>query len=299
MISILRLFNMLPKLRRPHVVVMVVLILSSLLVCPMMVQTTLAHDSISNHTTRIETTIPHDRLNIHITSATAEGLALCSIADKIPQLTTYPTFSPTQSWVKTPTCDSYTSTNWCGWKGVTCTSGSVTSIDLSTGFGNLVASNGFGKTALSQLTALTNVASFNMAGNSFTGSIPTTIGAMTSLTYLDLSAQASNQFYGTIPTQFGALTNLLSLQLYSNKLQGTIPAFFGNTLTQLTTLNLASNYFTGTVPAALSNILTLTLTYTTNCLSGTASPTLQTHCLTPTGQPSSQPSRQPTGYRHC
>ena len=138
MISILRLFNMLPKLRRPHVVVMVVLILSSLLVCPMMVQTTLAHDSISNHTTRIETTIPHVRLSIHVTSATAEGLALCSIADKIPQLTTYPTFSPTQSWVKTPTCDSYTSTNWCGWKGVTCTSGSVTSIDLSTGFGNLV-----------------------------------------------------------------------------------------------------------------------------------------------------------------
>ena len=331
MISILHNLSMLHKKQRKHVVVMVVLIVLFLLACPTMVQTTHAHD----------------RISIHTTSSSAEGLALCSIADKIPTLSTFPTSSPTQLWSKTPTCPPSSSTSWCSWKGVTCTSGSVTAIDLSSGFGNLVASNGLGKTALSQLTALTNVASFNMAGNSFTGSIPTTIGAMTSLTYLDLSTQASNQLFGTIPSSFSALTNLLSFQLSSNKLtksipsfigtaltkltslglnsnsftgtipstlsiltqllslrvdinllQGTIPAYFGNTLTQMTTLNLASNYFTGTVPAALSAIATLSLTYTSNCLSSTASPTQQTHCLTPTGQPSSQPSRQPTRYWH-
>ena len=304
---------------------------------------TAAYGSISNHTTYIKAAASLDHVSIHAATTAAEGLALCSIADKITQLVTYPSFTPTQYWSKTPTCPPSATTSWCSWKGITCSSGSVTAIDLSTGFGNLVASNGLGKTALSTLTALTNVASFNLAGNSFTGSIPTTIGAMTSLTYLDLSNQASNQFVGTIPASFSALTNLLSFQLYSNKLtktipsyigtaltkltsldlhsnsftgtipttlslltqlsllrvdtnflQGTIPAFFGTILTQMTTLNLMSNYFTGTVPAALRNIATLTLTYTTNCLSSTGSPSQQTHCLTPTGQPSSQPSRQPT-----
>ena len=340
MISFLHSINMLQKKQRTHVVIMVVMItFFTLFSCPAMVQTSFAYGN--NHTTFVA----HGHHSIHTTSSADEGKALCGIADKIPQLTgtNYPSLSPTQQWSKSPTCPTYTSTSWCAWKGVTCVSGSVTAIDLSTGFGNLVASNGLGKTALSALTALTNVASFNMAGNSFTGNIPTTIGAMTSLTYLDLSAQASLQFGGGIPQQFSALTNLVSLQLYSNKLtksipsyigsaltkltslglysnsltstipatmsamtqllslrvdtnvlQGTIPAFFGNTLTQMTTLNLGSNYFTGTVPVALTNIGTLTLIYTTNCLSGTGSPTSQTHCLTPTGQPSSQPSRQPS-----
>ena len=199
-----------------------------------------------------------------------EGHALCAIADKIPQLTTYPSMSPTQRWSKSPTCPTYTSTTWCAWKGVTCVSGSVTAIDLSTGFGNLVASNGLGKTALSALTALTNVASFNMAGNSLTGNIPTTIAAMTSLTYLDLSGQASNQLYGSIPKQFSALTNLLSLQLYGNRLTQTIPSYIGSALTKLTSLGLYSNSLTGTLPATMSALTQLLfLRVDTNVLQGT------------------------------
>lgn len=216
-------------------------------------------------------TLVHDRHSIHVTSTTDEGSALCSIADKIPLLTTYPSLSPTQRWSKSPTCPPSSST-WCAWKGVTCVSSSVTAIDLSSssGFGNLVATNGLGKTALSRLTALTNVVSFNMAGNSLTGNIPTTIGAMTSLTYLDLSSQTSNQFYGSIPKQFSALTNLLSLQLHSNKLTTTIPSFIGSALTKLTFLGLYSNSLTGTITTTMSALTQLlSLRVDTNLLQGT------------------------------
>ncbi|PRQ61000.1 putative non-specific serine/threonine protein kinase [Rosa chinensis] len=61
---------------------------------------------------------------------------------------------------------------------------------------------------------------FNLNGNSFTGSIPSSIGNLGKLTVLDLG---NNLFGQEVPAEMGKLTELQFLSLYNNNLNGTIP----------------------------------------------------------------------------
>jgi hypothetical protein len=93
----------------------------------------------------------------------------------------------------------------CSWRGITCQSGSVTSISL-------------GKNQLS-------------------GSIPDTLGNLSNLQYLYLH---SNELSGSIPDTLGNLSNLQMLFLYSNELSGSIPTSLAN-LTIVQNVRIDSN----------------------------------------------------------
>lgn len=195
--------------------------------------------------------------------------------------------------------------NPCGWYGVSCTNGRVTSVNmynnhlvgsipvligsmtklqvLELGYNqltgnipveicNLIDLNhiNFGTNNLSgvipiQLGNLTNLRSLSLASNQFSGSIPVQIGNLNQLFFLDLS---SNQLTGSIPSSLGNLTYLQSLYLRNNNLSGGIPVELEN-LSELGYLILSENSISGTIPSqigALSNLRTLSLN--SNRLSG-------------------------------
>ncbi|KAJ1443715.1 Leucine-rich repeat [Sesbania bispinosa] len=79
-----------------------------------------------------------------------------------------------------------------------------------------------------------------LAGTSFYGSIPSSLGNLTHLTYLGLGW---NNFSGSIPSSFGNLTQLTFLGLGYNKFKGHLSSCLQN-LTKLQTLDVGFNEFT-------------------------------------------------------
>ncbi|XP_011032612.1 PREDICTED: receptor-like protein 12 isoform X2 [Populus euphratica] len=76
-----------------------------------------------------------------------------------------------------------------------------------------------------------------LAGTSFSGQLPESIGNLKSLTELDV---AESNFSGVMPSSLGNLTKLNSLDLSDNSFSGKIPPSFVNLL-QLTYLSLSLN----------------------------------------------------------
>lgn len=97
--------------------------------------------------------------------------------------------------------------------------------------------------------------------------IPAEIGKLTNLNRLELYR---NKLSGSIPPEIGNLVNLELLWLNRNNLTGTIPSKMGN-LTNLINLSLNNNQLTGDVPIELSNLASIKiLIMTDNRLSGLA-----------------------------
>ncbi|KAJ4962701.1 hypothetical protein NE237_022640 [Protea cynaroides] len=99
----------------------------------------------------------------------------------------------------------------------------------------------------------------NLAENSLSGSMPTSLSNLTRLRRLTLSG---NFFSGEIPTLIGSLFALEELYLDHNQLQGPIPASF-NGLSNLKRLELQENKLSGEFPD-LSNLKNLTFFYASN-----------------------------------
>ncbi|KAJ4907065.1 disease resistance family protein / LRR family protein [Raphanus sativus] len=106
----------------------------------------------------------------------------------------------------------------------------------------------------------------DMTHNLLSGELPPVLGDLPRLKYLTLSG---NSFQGQIHRFVDALSrykgnsSLLSLRLYSNRLEGTLPESLG-ALRNLETLDLSSNKFSGAIPqslAAISSLHTLNLSY--------------------------------------
>ena len=160
----------------------------------------------------------------------------------------------------------------CSWFGVTCSSGSVSSLDLLSNsligtipieLGNLtnlkylrLDVNILRGSIPSELSNLTNLAYLNLADNSLIGSIPIELGNLTNLNFLRLE---SNSLSGSIPSELGNLTKLTNLQLFNNLLTGSIPDELKK-LTKLSYLWLSGNSFSGTIPRELQKLSTLTVT---------------------------------------
>jgi Leucine-rich repeat (LRR) protein len=97
----------------------------------------------------------------------------------------------------------------CTWKGVTCTDGKVTTL--------------------------------NLIDAKLEGTIPSSLGEVTTLTHLYL---ASNSFQGTVPTKVANLPNLQVIDLSFNQLNGTLPLLASSAMQ---TIELGHNRFTGTL----------------------------------------------------
>jgi Leucine-rich repeat (LRR) protein len=130
----------------------------------------------------------------------------------------------------------------CGWFGVACNEGHVTSHALQS---NLLS--GAIPPELGNLTAL---CSLDLFANQLSGAIPPELGNLMSLNFLTLDY---NQLSGAIPPELGNLANLMFLGLSSNQLSGAIPPQLGN-LPSLNSLNLRHNQLSGALPQRLTNL---------------------------------------------
>ena len=150
--------------------------------------------------------------------------------------------------------------NPCGWSGVTCSGGRVTSLDLS--------NNNIGGTLPPEIGELSELKSLNLGfstdfGIPFSllgGAIPTQLGNLAKLEYLDLSG---NNFTGSIPSSIGDLLQLKYLDLHYvaidagfdpfGFISGSIPPELGN-LVNLTYLDISNQSLTGELPDELANL---------------------------------------------
>ncbi|MFG1691469.1 putative Ig domain-containing protein [Gemmatimonadota bacterium] len=143
------------------------------------------------------------------------------------------------------------STGWlenttpCSWHGVSCTGGSVSSIDLS--------SNQLTGSIPGEIEFVPNLDRLELDRNQLYGRIPTNLGALVKLTSLDLSV---NQLTGPIPSELGNLSSLTILKLFDNQISGPIPDVLGN-LSTLNELLLYDNELSGPIPAVIGNLSNL------------------------------------------
>jgi len=142
-------------------------------------------------------------------------------------------------WQNTPSSWEH-SDDPCGvpWEGVNCTGARVTELSLS-------AKGLIGKPTTGYIGQLDELTSLDVSFNpGLTGPISLRISFLLKLTTLNL---AGCSFSGSIPDQLGALEQLTFLALNSNNLTGTIPAALGQ-LSNLYFLDLSDNQLTGPLP---------------------------------------------------
>ncbi|CAN6477375.1 unnamed protein product [Victoria cruziana] len=125
-------------------------------------------------------------------------------------------------------------TSPCSWKGITCTGGRVTGIDLSNSMPGGVLYPHF-----SQFTALS---SLDLSGNTLGGPIPADLGRCASLRHLNLSF---NILEG--PLNVSGLVNLETLDVTVNRLAGGINASFPPNCGSLVNINISTNRFSGDI----------------------------------------------------
>lgn len=133
----------------------------------------------------------------------------------------------------------------CSWFGITCSSGRVTNIAIS--------SNGLKGALPGELQTLTRLVELHLTHNELSGAIPPELGSLASLVLLRLS---HNQLSGPIPVELANLSNLEELVLNQNQLTDKIPSELGN-LSKLTRLVVSFNQLTGVIPSSLGNLKNL------------------------------------------
>ncbi|XP_028787257.1 probably inactive leucine-rich repeat receptor-like protein kinase At5g06940 [Neltuma alba] len=141
------------------------------------------------------------------------------------------------------------STHYCNWTGIACSSTSpslsVTSINLQ----NLNLSGDLS----SSICDLPNLSYLNLADNLFNQPIPLHLSQCSSLQTLNLS---NNLIWGTIPMQISQFGSLRVLDFSRNHIEGNIPESLGS-LKNLEVLNMGSNLLSGDVPAIFVNLTKL------------------------------------------
>jgi hypothetical protein len=184
----------------------------------------------------------------------------------------------------------------CQWFGVTCQNGGTAGGRVT---GVRLKAVGLAGRIPPDLALLTDLTDLDLADNSLTGPLPSSLGDnnLTALSFLELS---KNKMTGTLPlswtslsaltglwvfhndltgpfpeTVLTALTALNKVHAFNNQWVGTIPSSLGTSLTALTELGLSHNLWTGTIPASLGQLTRLQQLFLhQNQLTGTIPSTL-------------------------
>jgi len=165
----------------------------------------------------------------------------------------------------------------CAWYGVDCSpDGHVSGLFLSF--------NGLNGRLPDEISLLTHLRGLSLAGSAeirkvqgnLEGTIPASWGrTLTNLRALELY---DNKLTGSIPTSFSKMTLLETLNLSGNKLSGSLRGQIDN-LGSLSNLDLSSNNFVGDLPAELGNLSNLKyLSLADNALFGSI-PTYFNHLI--------------------
>ncbi|KAJ0780618.1 putative protein kinase RLK-Pelle-LRR-XI-1 family [Helianthus annuus] len=124
----------------------------------------------------------------------------------------------------------------CGWPEITCTTATITGIDL-------LDKNIHG-TVPGIICDLKSLTHLNLNFNNLTGAFPKALYNCTNLQYLDLS---QNFFVGQIPDDISRLSELRFLNLFGNNFTGDIPISISR-LSKLSSLQLNENLFNSSFP---------------------------------------------------
>ncbi|KAF7013587.1 hypothetical protein CFC21_027656 [Triticum aestivum] len=139
---------------------------------------------------------------------------------------------------------SWRSDNFCGWRGVTCsTTLPIRAVSLQ------LRSTLLTGTLSSCMAALDSLVQLNLGNNKLSGSVPEEIGELRSLQTLML---AGNRLSGTIPLSLGTAASLRYVNLANNSLSGAIPVSLANS-SSLSEIILSRNDLSGLIPANLFN----------------------------------------------
>lgn len=129
----------------------------------------------------------------------------------------------------------------------------------------LIAGNNFTGRIPSGLASCKHLRRVSLTENSFVDFVPTWLGKLSHLTLLGLGG---NGLVGSIPSELSNLTMLSVLDLSYCSLSGKIPDELGQ-MSQLTFLHLSDNQLTGSFPAFVGNLSQLsTLALESNHLTG-------------------------------
>lgn len=128
------------------------------------------------------------------------------------------------------------------WTRITCTSGSVRTLDLS-----YLGLTGALPPSLAWATSLRSI---RLDNNAFNGTLPAPYSVLRALTELQLQ---SNQLSGALPSQWSSLSALVTLNAGLNRLTGTVPAVWATGLSAVTRLVFTSNTgMCGLLPGVLA-----------------------------------------------
>ena len=100
------------------------------------------------------------------------------------------------------------------WRGVACTSGAVTSLDLSAAAGLVISS-------LEPLAGLTALQRLVLAGSRVQGTLPSSLAQLRALQVVDATGTG---VAGSLPDSWQQLSALQQIRLAGNGLQGLLPA---------------------------------------------------------------------------
>ena len=103
-----------------------------------------------------------------------------------------------------------------------------------------------------ELILLTNLRIVNFEFNRLSGLIPTRISELTALEAIEAGM---NQLSGGLPPTFSAV--MLSIDLYENRLKGTLPESWGASMPMLQILDVSRNSIAGSLPTTIGQLSSL------------------------------------------
>jgi len=132
-------------------------------------------------------------------------------------------------------------------------------------------SNNFSGGIPSSIGSLVTLTLLDFSQNALSGSLPSSFSSLNLLVSISLQ---HNALSGTLPCEVTSLPNLMKLYLYSNTLQGSLVDCWAHLPSSLTSLNVFDNRLSGTIPDWLGSLSLSELNLGSNDFEGSLPPSL-------------------------